>query len=47
MCALFVDFRAAFDKVDRVKMFECMEERRISDRLVRKIRRYMREQETR
>jgi hypothetical protein len=24
MCALFVDFRAAFDKVDRVKMFECM-----------------------
>jgi hypothetical protein len=23
MCALFVDFRAAFDKVDRVKMFEC------------------------
>jgi hypothetical protein len=40
MCALFVDFRAAFDKVDRVKMFECMEERRISDRLVRKIRRY-------
>jgi hypothetical protein len=27
LCALFVDFRAAFDKVDRVKMFECMTER--------------------
>jgi hypothetical protein len=27
LCALFVDFRAAFDKVDRVKMFECMRER--------------------
>jgi hypothetical protein len=26
MCVLFVDFRAAFDKVDRVKMFECMRE---------------------
>jgi hypothetical protein len=24
--ALFVDFRAAFDKVDREKMFECMRE---------------------
>jgi hypothetical protein len=28
MYALFVDFRAAFDKVDRVKMFECMRERK-------------------
>jgi hypothetical protein len=28
MCALFVDFRAAFDKVDRVKMFKCMREER-------------------
>jgi hypothetical protein len=27
MCVLFVDFRAAFDKVDRVKMFQCMRER--------------------
>jgi hypothetical protein len=27
LCALFVDFRAAFDKVDRVNMFECMRER--------------------
>jgi hypothetical protein len=27
MCALFVDFRAAFDKVDTEKMFECMRER--------------------
>jgi hypothetical protein len=27
MCALFIDFKAAFDKVDRVKMFECMRER--------------------
>jgi hypothetical protein len=27
MCALFVDCRAAFDNVDRVKMFECMRER--------------------
>jgi hypothetical protein len=25
--ALFVDFRAGFDKVDRVKIFECMRER--------------------
>jgi hypothetical protein len=24
---LFVDFRAAFDKIDRVNMFECMRER--------------------
>jgi hypothetical protein len=27
MYALFVDFRTAFDKVDREKMFECMKER--------------------
>jgi hypothetical protein len=27
MCGLFVDFRAAFDKVDTEKMFECMRER--------------------
>jgi hypothetical protein len=27
MCALFVEFRAAFDKVKRVKMFECMRKR--------------------
>jgi hypothetical protein len=27
MRALFVDFRAAFDKIDRVKMFECMREK--------------------
>jgi hypothetical protein len=37
MCALFIDFKAAFDKVDRVKMFECMRERRISEWLVRKV----------
>jgi hypothetical protein len=39
LCALFVDFRAAFDKVDRVKMFECMRERErgISEWLVRKV----------
>jgi hypothetical protein len=39
MYALFVDFRAAFDKVDRVKMFECMRERerRISEWLVRTV----------
>ncbi|KAJ3632437.1 hypothetical protein MTP99_009448 [Tenebrio molitor] len=35
--ALFIDFRAAFDKVARVKMFECMTERGISEWLVRKI----------
>ncbi|KAJ3619704.1 hypothetical protein MTP99_005363 [Tenebrio molitor] len=35
MCALFIDFKA-FDKVDRVKMFECMRERGISEWLVRK-----------
>jgi hypothetical protein len=27
MCALFVDFRVAFDKVDAEKIFECMRER--------------------
>jgi hypothetical protein len=27
MCALFVDFRAAFDKVDTEKIFVCMRER--------------------
>jgi hypothetical protein len=27
MCALFVDFRAAFDKVDPEKMFACMRKR--------------------
>jgi hypothetical protein len=37
MCALFVDFRAAFDKVDRVKMFKCMRRRGINEWLVRKI----------
>ncbi|KAH0818793.1 hypothetical protein GEV33_003998 [Tenebrio molitor] len=37
MCALFIDFKAAFDKVDRVKMFECMRERGISEWLVRKV----------
>jgi hypothetical protein len=37
MYALFVDFRVAFDKVDRVKMFECMRERGISEWLVRKV----------
>jgi hypothetical protein len=41
MCALFVELRAAFDKVDREKMFECMREgereRGISELLVRKI----------
>jgi hypothetical protein len=39
MCALFVDFRAAFDKVKREKMFGCMreKERGISEYLVRKI----------
>jgi hypothetical protein len=39
MCALFVDFRAAFDKVDSVKMFACMRERErgISEWLVRKV----------
>jgi hypothetical protein len=37
MCALFIDFKAAFDKVDRVKMFECMRERGISELLVRKV----------
>jgi hypothetical protein len=37
MCALFVDFRAAFDKVDTVKMFECMREKGISEWLVRKV----------
>jgi hypothetical protein len=39
MCALFIDFKAAFDKVDRVKMFECMRERErgISEWLVRKV----------
>jgi hypothetical protein len=37
MCALFLDFKAAFDKVDRVKMFECMRERGISEWLVRKV----------
>jgi hypothetical protein len=35
--ALFVDFRAAFDKVDREKMFECMREGGISKWLVQKI----------
>jgi hypothetical protein len=34
MYALFIDFKAAFDKVDRVKMFECMRE---SEWLVRKV----------
>jgi hypothetical protein len=37
MYALFIDFKAAFDKVDRVKMFECMRERGISEWLVRKV----------
>jgi hypothetical protein len=37
MYALFIDFKAAFDKVDRVKMFECMKERGISEWLVRKV----------
>jgi hypothetical protein len=27
MCALFVDFRVTFDKVDAEKIFECMRER--------------------
>jgi hypothetical protein len=27
MCPLFVDVRAAFDKVDTEKMFECMRKR--------------------
>jgi hypothetical protein len=39
MCPLFVDVRAAFDKVDTEKMFECMRkrERGKSEWLVRKI----------
>jgi hypothetical protein len=37
MYALFVDFRAAFDKADKVKMFQCMSERGISEWLVRKV----------
>jgi hypothetical protein len=39
MCALFVDFKEAFEKVDSEKMFECMRERErgISEWLVRKI----------
>jgi hypothetical protein len=37
MYALFIDFKAAFDKVDRVKMFECVRERGISEWLVRKV----------
>jgi hypothetical protein len=37
MYALFIDFKAAFDKVDRVKMFEYMRERGISEWLVRKV----------
>jgi hypothetical protein len=39
MCALFVDFRAAFDKIDRDKIFECMRE-------YRRLRRYTQEQKT-
>jgi hypothetical protein len=35
--ALFVDFRAAFDKVDREKMFECKREGGISEWLIRMI----------
>jgi hypothetical protein len=47
MCALFVDFRVAFDKVDTEKIFECMRERERRERerergviewLVRKIK---------
>jgi hypothetical protein len=46
MCALFVDFRVAFDKVDTEKIFECMRgrerererERGIIEWLVRKIK---------
>jgi hypothetical protein len=36
MCALFVDFRAAFDKVDIEKMFGCLREKEISEWLVGK-----------
>jgi hypothetical protein len=45
MCALFVDFRAAFDKVDRKKMFECLRERGISEWLVQKDEEIYREKE--
>jgi hypothetical protein len=34
MCTLFLDFRAAFDKVDTEKMFECMRERERNRRMV-------------
>jgi hypothetical protein len=39
VCALFVDFRGGFDKVNRVKIFECTYERGrgISEWLVRKV----------
>ena len=37
MYALFVDLRAAFDSVDRKKLWECMREKGISERLVRRI----------
>jgi hypothetical protein len=48
MCALFVDFRAAFDKVDSVKMFAHMRERKESvNGWCGRSRRYMRKQETR
>jgi hypothetical protein len=32
MCALFVDFRVAFDKVDAEKIFECMKGREREER---------------
>ena len=37
MYALFVDLRAAFDSVDRKKLWECMREKGINEKLVRKI----------